>query len=202
MMARVPATHESVRQFLSTRARKRLALIHRALREDPVRFEAWKKRHQQEIGHTELDSIRPEHLDPRNFNINLTRPAAIATALSPLPDLVETICRMSWSLLTTEPPHWFITSDAPCCMIDPTIPAQVRATVGNGGLASWNVELSLPLSPRVAFFAGWQGRESGYKAVSRDVVEEINLRTVNAAQRLMIAPKPVFPGSDRLTPAR
>ena len=53
----------------------------------------------------------------------------------------------------------------------------------------------------LAFLAGRKIEGTRYTRVGRATVERINGRSMLGAKRFIIAPKPVFPGSDRLTTA-
>ena len=68
----------------------------------------------------------------------------------------------------------------------------------SSGLAHKNVEISMPLSRNIAFFAGWKSSGVRWLPVSEDFVEQINTRTVYFASREVIAPKQFFPGSAKL----
>ena len=106
---------------------------------------------------------------------------------------------MGWTFLRSQPPDYFITSDAPYFMVDPKIDPETWRTMGTSGLGSKRVEVTLPITRDVAFTAGWHGQgEQRLEPASRWLVSQINYRTGLAARRLLIAPKQTFPGSERL----
>jgi hypothetical protein len=73
-------------------------------------------------------------------------PEALDQMLTPLPfrNMVGIIDAMTWCLMVSSGPDYFITSDNPAFIFDAI------------GLANQESELSLPLSPRVALHGSWQ----------------------------------------------
>lgn len=116
-----------------------------------------------------------------------------------VPDVARIVSQMGWRLLVTEPGTYFATSDRPVCTLDPTIDPAQWGTLGSGGLGYEKVEVTLPITGTLALLAGWKLEGTRYTRVSRVAVERMNGRTMLGAQRFIIAPKPVFPGSDRFT---
>jgi hypothetical protein len=122
MMMRVPAMHEHVGNFLTELIGLIQATLHQAMVEDPTRLEALKEESRRETGKCDFEGARPEDLDPANVRVTATHTAALGMSFSSLTDAARIIARMGWTFLWSEPPDYFITSDAPYFMADPTIP--------------------------------------------------------------------------------
>jgi hypothetical protein len=61
-------------------------------------------------------------------------------------------------------------------------------------LLARGVEITLPLTPRVALHATWKRRGEAWRPASGDVSCEIDARTLLGARRFALAPKPAIPG--------
>lgn len=90
--------------------------------------------------------------------------------------VLDIIRRMSWRLIESHGPRYFITSDNPMFFFE---------GLGLGGPQS---EFVFPLSPLRAIHGSWQvppkGRDS--LLVNQDIVNEINLRIVTTTERLVV----------------
>ena len=197
MWARVPAQHKHIGKFMSEVAQSILQVMHQVHMQDPETLEAFKRDYRQKTGKHDLDDLRPEHLDPTTYEIRTTRPAAIGISFSVVGDCARIIAEMGWTFLVSQPPDYFITSDYPFSMLDPTNKNQIYGH----GLAFRNVEVSLPLTNHLAFFAGWQSTGTRWLPASQQIVRQVNLRSMLSASRFLIAPKPDFPGADKLPSA-
>ncbi len=193
MAARVPAQHEPIQDFLNERGRKRLALLHTAYSREPWRLEAGKARYREETGRTDCDDLKPADFSPANVEITANRVAVLGFAFSAVVPWARTITEMGWRFLTSNEADYFITSDHPLYIWD-------GKNLPNGQikLLDPNVEITLPLTRNVAFFAGWQSEGTQWQRVPTDLVAEINWRSTYGAPELLIAPKPNFPGSSEL----
>jgi hypothetical protein len=203
MMTRVPALHDSLQGFFSELASKGFWMMCQAFAEDPRRLDAFKQQYHRETGKSDLDNVTVEQLvDPRRYTVTATRPAAIGAAFSVLSFAAGLIFRMGWRIFYSKAPVYFITSDHPFFMVDPNIPPSTYGITGTGGLVSPDIEVTLPFGREVALFASWKQDHVGYGDAPSDVVERINIRTTLAAKRLLIAAKPHFLGSERLSKAQ
>ena len=142
MLLRVPAQHEHIGNLMAEVAQSILQVMHQVHMQDPETLEAFKKGYRQETGKHDLDDLRPEHLDPTKYKIQTTRPAAIGISFSAVLDCAHIISEMGWTFVVSQPPNYFITSDHPFSMLDPT---NKNHAYGHG-LAFKNVEVSLPLT--------------------------------------------------------
>jgi hypothetical protein len=100
----------------------------------------------------------------------------IQELLLPKLEVYEPIFRsMDAAMIVTDDRLGFITSDNPCVVVDPTIhrrPPMYR----QASLLSRNVEVTLPISPRMALYLN-RGRLNGYLECDSSQVDEINWRT-------------------------
>jgi hypothetical protein len=197
MLMRVPAQHEHIGNFKAEVAQRILQVIYQVHMQNPETLEAFKRDYRKETGKHDLDDLRPEHLDPTRYKIRTTRPAAIGISFSALTDCARVIAEMGWTFLVSQPPNYFITSDYPFSMLDPTNENQAYGH----GLAFKNVEVSLPLTRNLALFAGWQSKGTRWLPASQRIVKQVNLRSMLSASRFLVAPKPDFPGADKLPSA-
>jgi hypothetical protein len=195
--ARVPAQHEHIGNFMAEVAQDILRAMHQVHMQAPETLEAFKRDYRQETGKHDLDNLRPEHLDPTRYKIRTTRPAAIGISFSAVLDCARIIAEMGWTFLVSAPPDHFITSDYPFSILDPTN----RNQAYGHGLAFKHVEVSLPLTRNLAFLAVWQSKGTQWLPASERIVKQVNLRSMLSASRFLVAPKPDFPGADKLPSA-
>lgn len=97
-----------------------------------------------------------------------------------IPELAEIIFRMRWNFLQPEQEKdLFITSDNPCATVNPVTEKKygVGTFSGSPGLAQQDVEVSLPLSPKIAFLAGWKSDAEVYDKIPTRLVNQINYRS-------------------------
>ncbi len=129
--------------------------------------------------------------------------AALGIRLSPrLGDLDEREARhgydqllavlrdMGWVFWEAEPPDYFISSSAPFHVAFPNDDGLVQGME----LHAPGVEITLPLTPRLAVHATWKRRGELWRTASEDVLLELNARTLLRARRFVLAPKPAIPG--------
>lgn len=133
-----------------------------------------------------------ELLKTHQFEVG--REAPMQISLSLVDELAPYIHGMGWTFMVSERPHYFVTSDSPFCKVNPdTIPPMS----GGDGLAAQNIEVSLPLSRTVAFFAGWLSHGTRWIVVPPETVKEINRRSCLSAT-MILAPKPKLEGFDQI----
>lgn len=100
--------------------------------------------------------------------------------LSLLPEIASIIYRMEWNFLIPEDDNEnYITSDNPCVMVNPDLEKRFGVgTLGsNPGLAQKSIELSFPISSRIALLAGWKLEYQAYEFINRGIVNQINIRS-------------------------
>jgi L-fucose mutarotase/ribose pyranase (RbsD/FucU family) len=198
MMMRVPALHQVIRRALTQLGQMMASNTYQMSMQNPAYFERMKAACVAKTGH-DLTAVRPEDLNPEGFKIEAARAPGIGVSFGVVPKVASILSHMGWRFLMTEPGTYFATSDRPVCMLDPTIDPAQWETLGSGGLGYEKVEVTLPITGTLALLAGWNIEGRRYTRVGRATVERINGRTMVGAERLIVAPKPVFPGSDRLT---
>jgi len=104
--------------------------------------------------------------------------------------LLPVLRDMGWVFWEAEPPDYFISSSAPFHVAFPKDDALVQGME----LHAPGVEITLPLSPRLALHATWKRRGEIWRRATEDVLLELNARTLLRAQRFVLAPKPAIPG--------
>jgi len=143
--------------------------------------------------------LKDVDLDANKVQMNplLTLLSSMGAAMK----LAVEIVPMEWRFVYTTPPHFFITSDHPVALVDPTKREHTYGT----GLMHENAELTLPLSREMCFFGGWKSHMPELLRSTRAVlpapdgfVEQINQRTVMAASREIIAPRREFPSDTKI----
>ncbi len=104
--------------------------------------------------------------------------------------LLPVLRDMGWVFWEAEPPDYFISSSAPFHVAFPADDGLVQGME----LHAPGVEITLPLSPRLALHATWKRRGEVWRRATEDVLLELNARTLLRAQRFVLAPKPAIPG--------
>jgi hypothetical protein len=96
---------------------------------------------------------------------------------------------MGWVLWEVEPPFYFVSSSAPFHAAFPKDDGLVQGQE----LHAPGVELTLPLTPRLALHATWKRRGDLSRRAGEAVLLELNARTLQRAHRFVLAPKPAIP---------
>jgi hypothetical protein len=104
--------------------------------------------------------------------------------------LLPVLRDMGWVFWEAEPPDYFISSSAPFHVAFPKDDGLVQGME----LHATTVEITLPLTPRLALHATWKRRGQVWRHATEDVLLELNARTLLRAHRFVLAPKPAIPG--------
>jgi hypothetical protein len=104
--------------------------------------------------------------------------------------LLPVLREMGWVFWETRLPDYFVSSSAPFHVAFPKDDALVQGME----LHAPGVEITLPLSPRLALHATWKRRGELWRCASEDVSCELNARTLLRARAFVLAPKPAIPG--------
>jgi len=104
--------------------------------------------------------------------------------------LLPVLRDMGWVFWEAEPPDYFISSNAP---FHAAFPKDDGLVQGMELHAPW-VEITLPLTPRLALHATWKRRGEIWRRAGEDVLLELNARTLLHARKFVLAPKPAIPG--------
>ncbi len=104
--------------------------------------------------------------------------------------LLPVLRDMGWVFWEAEPPDYFISSSAPFHVAFPKDDGRVEGME----LHAPGVEITLPLSPRLALHATWKRRGEMWRRATEDVLLELNARTLLRARKFVLAPKPAIPG--------
>jgi uncharacterized protein DUF4238 len=105
-------------------------------------------------------------------------------------ELLPVLRDTGWVLWQAEPPDYFISSDAPFHVAFPKEDGLVQGME----LHAPGIEITLPLTPRLALHATWKRRGELWRRAREDVLLELNARTLARARRFVLAPKPAIPG--------
>ncbi|HEY6004201.1 MAG TPA: DUF4238 domain-containing protein [Anaeromyxobacter sp.] len=105
-------------------------------------------------------------------------------------ELLPALRDMGWVLWEADAPDYFVSSDAPFHVAFPKDDGLVQGME----LQAPGIEITLPLSPRLALHATWKRRGELWRSVTEDVLLELNARTLFRARRFVLAPKPAIPG--------
>jgi hypothetical protein len=112
-----------------------------------------------------------------------------AEALRGYEELLCVLREMGWVFWEAEPPFYFVSSSAPFHAAFPTDDGLVQGQE----LHAPGVELTLPLTPRLALHATWRRRGELWRRAGEAVLLELNARTLQRAHRFVLAPKPAIP---------
>lgn len=109
-------------------------------------------------------------------------------------DIAPIIYQMNCALLVScIPEKRFITSDNPCIMANPHLEEEYGAgvMVSSPGLGQTHVELTLPISSKIAVIWGWQLKDDGnYDPISREsksiwMIDEFNKRQLRNSKKIV-----------------
>jgi hypothetical protein len=101
------------------------------------------------------------------------------------------LLEMGWVLWTAPPGLHLVTGSSPFHAAFPA--AEANRTAGFD-LVDPSVEITLPLSPRVALHGTWRRRGEHWRTAREDVLLELNARTCASSRRFLVAPVPQVPG--------
>jgi Protein of unknown function (DUF4238) len=105
-------------------------------------------------------------------------------------ELLLALRDMGWVFWEAEPPDYFISSNAPFHVAFPKDDGLVQGME----LHAPGIEITLPLTPRIALHATWKRRREVWRRATEDVLLELNARTLVRARRFVLSPKPAIPG--------
>jgi hypothetical protein len=112
-----------------------------------------------------------------------------AEALRGYEELLGALREMGWVFWEAEPPFYFVSSSAPFHAAFPKDDGLVQGQE----LHAPGIELTLPLTPRLALHATWNRRGELWRRAGEAVLLELNARTLQRAHRFALAPKPAIP---------
>lgn len=112
-----------------------------------------------------------------------------AEALRGYEELLGVVREMGWVFWEAEPPFYFVSSSAPFHAAFPTDDGLVQGQE----LHAPGVELTLPLTPRLALHATWKRKGELWRRAGEALLLELNARTLQRAHRFVLAPKPAIP---------
>lgn len=112
------------------------------------------------------------------------------------PDLAPIIFHMNFILMIAPVSSEFISSDNPLVICSPEreLKYGVTAIGSRAGLCHKDIELTLPLSSKVALCANWANKQSGniYTLATEKQVDQINYRTMRLADNLIASKEEIL----------
>lgn len=170
-----------VPDYLNARAKEYEQLIRmhyklqfKALEKNSKLFEHFKN----ELGFDDLklEDVTPE--DFENWKIIPKKAFLISQLMKTWESMAKVIFSMNWTMCYSEQPS-FVTSESPVVTM---IPRADGDGWTYGPLNHINVDLSVPLTSKLALFCDWRGTEK-YRLVkvSQKDIRTTNLRTINSA---------------------
>jgi len=185
MFMRVPFQHRLMHDLASQRGTEILRRQLREWQENPELFEEARRKQEQRTGKT-FGDITLEDLNPDSFTVTPNRAATIAASLWIAIHAAPALCSMGWRFLVSRPPAYFVTSDHPFFVVDPSRGRTLHET----GLLIPGVEVTFPLTRNVALLATQGNEDAPWTLASSDNVVVMNERSVAAAEYFVAAPKP------------
>lgn len=119
------------------------------------------------------------------------RQLTIAIGFAKAEILSRRLLQMHWSYLVTLPPDYFIASDNPVSI------ARDKWGPKSEGYLDPPIEITCPLSRRVALLAKWESEPMPWLLLDQENVAELNRRTANHSDRFIVAPTRSCPGTWR-----
>jgi hypothetical protein len=105
--------------------------------------------------------------------------------------LERTFAEMGWVFWTAPPGVHFVTGSSP---FHAAFPRGEESRTAAFELTEPSVELTVPLSPRVALHATWRRTGELWRRAREEVLLELNGRTCASSRRFLLAPLPQLPG--------
>lgn len=191
MMFRLPVLHDKINRSTSDIAARALSLISWRYQNDPKGWEKYKEQHLEEAGQ-DLADLKPDDLDPSHYHIKTSHSHVLKIAFSNTAQIAELIDRMQWTFLISQAGNYFIASDEPFHMVDPS---NKHPFFGHG-LGANGIEVTLPLTRSIALLARWGERDTQWVSTPSETVRTVNCRSAYSAREFIVAPSQQFPGSD------
>lgn len=104
-----------------------------------------------------------------------------------LPYIASILEKMNLAFLCADWSSSFITSDAPCSLFNPEL--QWQRFYGPG-LGQKQVEVSMPLSPKISVLFSWMNNVRGYLGIDQDMVHELNRHVFGHSHEYFITNSP------------
>lgn len=194
MEVRLPSRIESMQAFIGEVAKATASRNWQYLRGDAGAYRRFTSGCRGRTGRDDPGEFLSDSMDPCRFEFTGTKELVLPALLKSVNRIARVLLAMNWYFLDSDGENVFITSDTPCCRFHP---ADMPPLV-SGGLLDQRVELTLPLTSRVALLARWVGPRNGRMQATTDEVRLLNLRTACGAGQYIAAPKVVFPGVEEI----
>jgi hypothetical protein len=189
LAVRVPAHQGTVEMALQRGVRLFSELLHERAVRDPTFFEKVKQ-DARRAGEKIPDSFLPEDLDPERYDIKILKEFRLKTAVEQFDIVAKVLALKHWIFYYSRPPHFFITTDRPVAVCNPTRPTGLR----DAGVAERASLVAVPLSRTVCLMAGPGSWGLYAKDATEAEVAKINRLSGCQANEFLCAPKQDFPG--------
>ncbi|MCX6148670.1 MAG: DUF4238 domain-containing protein [Candidatus Kapabacteria bacterium] len=121
-----------------------------------------------------------------NYDIEYSEETSLQFMVTLAMDVAKIIYKMNWGFINSPNGSYFLTSDNPVFLADPSRNLNSLFCIG---LIDRNVELTLPLTKEICFIGTWQNNIIGhFNYPSFDYIWEINRRTIISAQKYIFSP--------------
>jgi hypothetical protein len=191
MMTRVPNFRKNIEKMYAAMTDQ----FNRVLASDESAFRTAMEKYERETG--DVSNIPIEKM--RQYVLS-DEYKIVATPAASLPhvgmgfDLAPVFYGMTWTLIPATEDYKFVTSDNPLYYTDPTHDPHSPYGVG---LSHKNIEITFPITRKVALLATWDRAPTGYIRSLSQIVKAISGRTVMAAERYVYSSQH-SPGLSRL----
>jgi len=190
MMTRVPRIHNKYDSFLSKIMADKIEMY----KARPEALKALQQRYEKDTGRKLPEDFDASYFDPSRYRISVPKKLLLEMMISPIQDLTNIIYRMTWTLLHTAAPAWFITSDSPFSMWNP----KSNSSWHGHGLLYQDIEVCLPLSREISLLATWNEEMQRQIDLPQGLVAEVNRSSIVSADRFIFSPRKNFIGSQYL----
>lgn len=183
MMTRVPNFRNDIEESNSDVV-KRIAMW---MAGDSKCFEAMIENYEKDTGEDigiPINELREFVLDDSRYSIKTNPEFSLFIILELSKSFARVFYKMNWLFLMATDENKFLTSDNPLYYFDPTYDPKSPFGVG---LINKNIQVTIPISNRLAILAGWNFKKDNYFKANGLLVRGINKRTIISALRYVYA---------------
>ncbi len=196
MRSRVPYFRDKMEAFNVEIIEQMMSMMRQQAKKNPNYLkwleEDMEKKTGEKMG---LDTMDPDDfMNTDKFKIKMHQNFLVGLCLSHIDKAASIISRMNWSIMRTTEDAPFITCDNPYFEINP----KSTSSWDRAGLLNKDIEISLPLSSTLCFFASWTKAPSWFSLASPRHVHQFNLRSMMGAREFIVASTKQFPAHENL----
>lgn len=197
LAVRVPARQDATARSIEEAARAIMATYHTAFLRDPSLLADVRREYEEHSGEVQTNDLSVDDFDPSRFTIRASRAFRLESTFANVATLAKLLILKRWRFLHAVPPSYFIVSDRPVSICNPTQPTGMRGA----GLAEPASLVVVPLSRSVALVASPVGTAFAARDAEGTEVDTINRLTARFAYKFLYAPKQGSPWATRETRA-